>query len=348
VGTPDVLRDLPRLLFDRDSPLAMRHAAIVTLAPWLLRFARECLPRRAQANAQAIAALLAPSAQMWRDLAGEIGAREQLKAHGSLYLYETPKQAVQLASYRDLGVAVEGLTGAELGQLEPSLRGHAGGAFFPNTLTVNDPATLLRALRAAVADIPRIPTTVQRLERGPTGLRVTGPDLDLRARRVVLAAGAWSKRLAAQAGDRVPLDTERGYHLEYDMPENPLTRQTSPVARGFYFCPMQGRLRVAGTVELGGLSAPPAPHRWDMLERGARAILPELGAPSRRWMGFRPSIPDSRPVIGPSRLGADVIHAYGHGHLGLTLAPVTAQIVTDMVAGRAPMLDPAPYRVDRF
>jgi len=111
---------------------------------------------------------------------------------------------------------------------------------------------------------------------------------------------------------------------------------------------MQGRLRVAGTVELGGLSAPPAPHRWDMLERGARAILPELGAPSRRWMGFRPSIPDSRPVIGPSRLGADVIHAYGHGHLGLTLAPVTAQIVTDMVAGRAPMLDPAPYRVDRF
>jgi len=348
VGTPDVLRDLPRLLFDRDSPLAMRHAAIVSLAPWLLRFARECLPRRAQANAQAIAAILAPSAQMWRDLAGEIGAREQLKAHGSLYLYETPKQAVQLASYRDLGVAVEGLTGAELGQLEPSLRGHAGGAFFPNTLTVNDPATLLRALRAAVADIPRIPTTVQRLERGPTGLRVTGPDLDLRARRVVLAAGAWSKRLAAQAGDRVPLDTERGYHLEYDMPENPLTRQTSPVARGWYFCPMQGRLRVAGTVELGGLSAPPAPHRWDMLERGARAILPQLGAPSRRWMGFRPSIPDSRPVIGPSRLGADVIHAYGHGHLGLTLAPVTAQIVTDMVAGRAPMLDPAPYRVDRF
>ncbi|SUZ33146.1 D-amino acid dehydrogenase [Roseibaca ekhonensis] len=348
IGTPDVLRDLPRLLFNRDSPLAIRHAAIATLAPWLLRFARECLPGRAQANAAAIAALLAPSAQMWRDLAGEIGARDQLKAHGSLYLYERTDQAVDLTAYRNLGVTVDALSDAELRQLEPALRGHAGGAFFPNTITIDDPATLLRALRAAVADIARVTARVERLERGRDGLRLTGPGLDLRAARVVLAAGAWSKRLAALIGDKVPLDTERGYHLEYDMPENPLTRQTSPIARGFYFCPMQGRLRVAGTVELGGLSAPPAPHRWAMMERGARAILPDLPEPSRRWMGFRPSIPDSRPVIGPSRGGADVIHAYGHGHLGLTLAPVTAQMVLDMVAGRTPFLDPAPYRVDRF
>jgi len=162
VGTPDVLRDLPRLLFDRDSPLAIRHAAIATLAPWLIRFARECLPGRARANAQAIAALLAPAAQMWRDLATEIGARDQLKAHGSLYLYETPDQAVDLSQHRALGVHVEALGGDELGQLEPALRGHAGGAFFPNTLTVNDPATLFggcaahhRTGRAAGARRPR-------------------------------------------------------------------------------------------------------------------------------------------------------------------------------------------------
>jgi D-amino-acid dehydrogenase len=348
VGTPDVLRDLPRLLFDRDSPLAIRHAAIGTLAPWLLRFARECLPGRAKANAQAIATLLAPAAQMWRDLAAEIGARDQLKTHGSLYLYERPDQAVDLSRYRGVGLRVEALGGDELGQLEPHLRGQAGGAFFPDTMTVNDPATVLRALRSAVMPIPRICARVTTLERDPQGLRLTGPGLTLHAARVVLAAGAWSKRLAAMAGDRVPLDTERGYHLEYDMAENPLTRQTSPVARGFYFCPMQGRLRVAGTVELGGLTAPPSPHRWAMLERGARAILPDLPDPSRRWMGFRPSIPDSRPVIGPSRQGADVIHAFGHGHLGLTLAPVTAQMVADMVAGRTPLLDPAPYAATRF
>ena len=99
---------------------------------------------------------------------------------------------------------------------------------------------------------------------------------------------------------------------------------------------MTGRLRVAGTVELGGLTAPPSRHRIEKLIEGARAFFPDLGQPDRDWMGFRPSMPDSLPVIGPSRGGAEVIHAYGHGHVGLTLAPVTARMVADLVAGRAP------------
>ena len=151
---------------------------------------------------------------------------------------------------------------------------------------------------------------------------------------MVIAAGAHSRALAAQAGDRVPLDTERGYHVEWDMDAPRLTRPTCPTARGFYLCPMAGRLRVAGTVELGGLTAPPSPHRIARLVEGARAIFPDLGEPDRDWMGFRPSMPDSLPVIGPSRGGAEVIHAFGHGHLGVTLAPVTARIVADLIAGR--------------
>ncbi|OYU18979.1 MAG: hypothetical protein CFE34_07715 [Rhodobacteraceae bacterium PARR1] len=164
----------------------------------------------------------------------------------------------------------------------------------------------------------------------------------------MLAAGAHSRALALQAGDKVPLDTERGYHVEWDMPDPRLTRPTCPTTRGFYLCPMQGRLRVAGTVELGGLTAPPSPHRIAKLVKGARAIFPDLGAPSREWMGFRPSIPDSVPVIGPSSGGADVIHAYGHGHIGLTLAPITARLVTALVTGRAPELDLTPYLPTRF
>jgi D-amino-acid dehydrogenase len=111
---------------------------------------------------------------------------------------------------------------------------------------------------------------------------------------------------------------------------------------------MTGRLRVAGTVELGGLTLPPSPHRIAKLIEGARAIFPDLPEPSRDWMGFRPSMPDSVPVIGPSREGGDVIHAYGHGHIGLTLAPITAQIVAALVAGKAPPVDLAPYLPHRF
>jgi D-hydroxyproline dehydrogenase len=132
------------------------------------------------------------------------------------------------------------------------------------------------------------------------------------------------------------------------MDAPPVTRPACPTTRGFYLCPMEGRLRVAGTVELGGTEAPPSPHRVAKLVEGARALFPRLGEPARDWMGLRPSIPDSLPVIGPSRGGADVIHAYGHGHIGLTLAPRTAAIVADLVAGRDPGLDLTPVLPGRF
>jgi D-amino-acid dehydrogenase len=121
------------------------------------------------------------------------------------------------------------------------------------------------------------------------------------------------------------------------MVEPLLSRPTCPTARGFYFCPMSGRLRVAGTVELGGLTLPPSPHRIARLVEGARAFFPHLGKPDRDWMGF-----------GPSASGPDVIHAFGHGHLGVTMAPITAAIVSALVAGRASGLDIAPYRPTRF
>ncbi len=191
-----------------------------------------------------------------------------------------------------------------------------------------------------------------RLTRGPDGVLIEGGGKDgglhLHARRVVIAAGAQSRVLAGQVGDRIPLDTERGYHVEWDMAEPLLSRPACPTARGFYFCPMAGRLRVAGTVELGGLTLPPSPHRIAKLVEGARAFFPQLGTPDREWMGARPSIPDSLPVIGPSAGGPEVIHAFGHGHIGVTLAPMTARIVADLIAGRRPGLDLHPYRIGRF
>jgi D-amino-acid dehydrogenase len=111
---------------------------------------------------------------------------------------------------------------------------------------------------------------------------------------------------------------------------------------------MAGRLRVAGTVELGGLTLPPSPHRIAKLVEGARAFFPDLPDPDRDWMGFRPSIPDSLPVIGPSRGGAEVIHAFGHGHLGVTLAPITARMVAGMLDGHATGVNPGPYLPTRF
>jgi glycine/D-amino acid oxidase-like deaminating enzyme len=213
-----------------------------------------------------------------------------------------------------------------------------------------DPGEMVARLASAAqaAGVAFLSARVDGLARQAGGVRLTGKGLNLTAKRVVIAAGAHSKVLARMVGDRVPLDTERGYHVEWDMPTPRLQRPCCPTSRGFYLCPMSGRLRVAGTVELGGLTAPPSPHRIAKLVEGARAFFPDLGPPDRDWMGFRPSLPDSLPVIGPSTGGQEVIHAYGHGHVGLTLAPVTAALVADLVAGRDPGARMTPCLPSRF
>lgn len=354
VGSPDVLRNLPSLLFDRNSPLAIRRAALPSLAPWLMRFAAQSLPEPTRRNAAALAALLANASPSWTALAQRLDAQNLMQRRGCLYVYDTAKafRAAQagLTARQTLGIKVELLTADALAALEPGLPAMPGGAaLFPDAVFLTDPGRMMAALATQVflrAEL--LQARVETISRVTGGVLITGENLHLRARRVIIAAGAQARKLARQVGDRVPLDTERGYHVEWDMPHPPITRPTCPTNRGFYLCPMQGRLRVAGTVELGGLTAPPSPHRIAALVHGARAIFPQLGQPSRDWMGFRPSMPDSLPVIGFSRGGSDVVHAYGHGHIGVTLAPITARIVGDLIAGRVPEVDITPYRVDRF
>jgi len=354
VGSPDVLKNLPSLLFDKSSPLAIRRAALPALMPWLARFALQSLPGPTKRNAAAIAALVADACTSWEALADRIGGADILQRRGCLYIYETKAAfraaEADMAFRRSLGITVDLISPETLAEMEPGLPPVEGGAaFFPKAVFLNDPGAMVGNLATAVqAKAQYVQAEARQLTRQFDGVIVEGPGLRLHARKVILAAGAHSRALAAQAGDKVPLDTERGYHVEWDMPKPRLTRPSCPTARGFYLCPMAGRLRVAGTVELGGLTAPPSPHRIAKLVEGARAIFPDLGAPDREWMGFRPSMPDSRPVIGPSRGGADVIHAYGHGHIGLTLAPITARLVAAVVAGREPELDLTPYLPHRF
>ncbi len=354
VGSPDVLRNLPSLLLNKNSPLAIRRAALPALLPWLARFALQSLPGPTRRNAAAIAALVADACPSWLALADRIGGSAILQHKGCLYLYETQaafKAAeADMAFRRTQGITVELISPDSLAGMEPGLPAVDGGAaFFPKAVFLSDPGLMVQTLTAHVfKQAGFVQAEARTISRQFDGIVVEGPDLRLRARRVIIAAGAHSKALALQAGDKVPLDTERGYHVEWDMASPRLTRPACPTTRGFYPCPMTGRLRVAGTVELGGLTAPASPHRIRKLVEGARAIFPDLGAPDREWMGFRPSMPDSVPVIGPSRAGAEVIHAYGHGHIGLTLAPITARLVADLVAGRESELDLTPYLPGRF
>jgi D-amino-acid dehydrogenase len=359
VGTPAVLRDLPRLLFDAESPLALHRPSALRLGPWLARFALQSLPGPARRNARALVPLLTGAGADWRTLAASVGGSDLLRAPGAAYLYDTPSALEEareaMAARRALGARVEILGADALAALEPGLPAgrFAGAALFPGTILLRDPGAMLARLQdaAGAQGVARLTARVTRPVHDRSGwtLKLDSGGTH-RAEKLVLAAGAWSRDLARMMGSRIPLDTERGYHVEYDLDEDamPVARPVCPVRQGFYLVPMAGRLRAAGTVELGGRDALPSTHRWARIEAGMRDLFPDLPAPARRWMGLRPSLPDSLPVIGPAPRAPDAIFAFGHGHLGLTLAPRTAAMVADLIAGRRAAFDPSPYRADRF
>ena len=355
VGNPDVLRNLPSLFFNSDSPLAIRLAALPALAPWLLRFVRQSLPVAARRNGRALAGLLRDAMPAWRDIVRQGQLADLLREEGCLYLYreKMPAKDVEWSARlrKEMGVRQHRLTAAEVAEMEPALPPVAGGLFFPDAAHVNDPAALTKRMAAAAeslgASFQR--ARVERLEPQSDGkIRLTCGDRFVEAHTVVLAAGAWSRSLALQVGDKIPLDTERGYHIEFEMDVPLIKRPVSPIDLGFYLTPMVGRLRVAGTVELGGLAAPVNPARIALLERGARKLFPNLGPVRGQWLGFRPSLPDSLPVIGRSRHCGNLIHAFGHGHLGMTLAGITSQAVAGLIERRNDAPDLSAFGPNRF
>ncbi|RWA60157.1 FAD-dependent oxidoreductase [Mesorhizobium sp.] len=355
VGNPAVLRALPKLLLDPDSPFSMRWAALFQLAPWLVRFVRQSLPAATRANAVALAGLLAEALPAWEEMVQEAGLQDLLRRKGCLYLYRRESDFAAGAGGRALragfGVHQQVLDAEEVAALEPGLPATgARGLYFPDSMNVTDPGTLMQRLldAATVCGTLLVKAEVTGLQIEGSSVRLSGPDMDIKAGAVVIAAGARSRALAAQAGDKIPLDTERGYHLEFPTDVPLLNRPVCPVDLGFYMTPMAGRLRVAGTVELGGLAAPPNPRRLALLDRGVRQFFPSLGQSSSEWLGFRPSLPDSRPIIGRSRGSSRVIHAFGHGHLGLTLAPITARLVAALIGGTVDASRLSPFAADRF
>jgi D-amino-acid dehydrogenase len=354
VGSPTTLRSLLHLLTHADSPFAMRWAALPALTPWLIRFVRQSLPRPARANAAALASLLHDSLDAWQELAQATGAADLLRGNGCLYVF--PNQSTLAATAWDQaqrtagGVQEAVISPKEVLALEPALINVQGpGVFFPNAAHVVDPMEMMSRLRMAAlaCGMRSLIARIESLQVHRNKIKLGAPGISIAANRVVIAAGAWSRPLARQAGDDIPLDTERGYHVEYRMQELPLSRPVCASEFGVYLTPMAGRLRAAGTVELGGLHRRANPGRHALVDRAARGLLGDLPAPASKWLGFRPSLPDSLPVLGRARDSDRVVYAFGHGHLGLTLAALTAQKVVGLLRehGNAePLMSCSPQR----
>jgi glycine/D-amino acid oxidase-like deaminating enzyme len=356
LGNPAVLRQLTSLLLDADSPLVIRWSYLPKLAPWLARFVLASRPRRVAAIAQALAALQHHADTDYQPLLEIADAQDLVVRHGCLYLYGSAASYAHARSEIELrrahGLALEEVDAKQIAGLEPNLAPvYHCGILFPGASHLRDPLSLVE--RFARMLIHRggalVNEEAKAIERdGEHGILVRTSGATLAGAYVVVAAGAWSRPFARQVGDPIPLDTERGYHIMFPGAQTLLSRPVGYAEMGFYMTPLADGLRAAGTVEFAGLEAPLNSKRTRFLARGARNLLPQLGEPASEWLGFRPSLPDSLPVIGPSPRNPRVFYAFGHGHLGVTLAGVTGRMVADLIDGRRPIVDPAPYRPERF
>ena len=357
LASSGVLRKLPRWLGDPLGPLTIPPAYLPRIAPWLMRFWRAGWPDRVRASIVAQSALMRLAASEMASLVKGAGLSHMVRSDGTLELYESegelaaagPGWAIRKAE----GISFEHVRGAELASLQPGLSPRfVAGTFVPQWQTVSDPfdfataigsSVVARGGRLLIAEVAKL------LPEGD-GVAISLSDgTVITASKVVLAGGAWSKPLAASLGDNVPLETERGYNTTLPPGSFDLKRQLTFGGHAFVVTPLTSGIRIGGAVELGGLSLPPNFARADAMLRKAKAFLPELRTEGgTQWMGFRPSMPDSLPVIGASRRSPDIVYAFGHGHLGLTQSAATGRLVAELVTGARPSLDLAPFSAQRF
>lgn len=354
LGTPGTIWRVPRMLLDPCGPLVLRWRYLHRIAPWLFALIRASTPRRVAAIARARATLAAGAEEAWRDLLRGSTVESLLRPHPWLEVYDSAAGFAETAAERalmsELGLPCEVLDADALRQLEPALAPIFRHGFLQGGGFVANPGRVVEALAArfAAEGGTILRAEARDLQPQAPGWRITTHQGDLSAAQIVVAAGAWSRRLVRRLGLDVPLDTERGYHAMLAPVSPGLSHPTYWGERGFVLAPMEQGLRLTTGVEFAGLDAPPDFRRIRRMLPLAQRMLPGLAAePRSLWLGFRPSLPDSKPVIGPvpGRTGAFL--AFGHGHLGLTLGPVTGRIVADLVAGRAPGIDLAPFRADR-
>ncbi len=361
VAMPGVLAKVPHWLLDPEGPLSIRLRYLPQLLPWLYRFVRAGRPELVREQARALRGLLAPTVDMHRELAASVGAANLIQRSGLLIVYRSEASfAADAAANRlraENGVKIDELNQDELRQIEPTLSpAYTRARFISENGYCRNPLRLSRALAEALVanggEIRRERAEDFAFADGKVEAVLTATGR-IPAAAVVLAAGAHSKPLAAWLGEKVPLDTERGYHAMIKAPEVAPRLPIMDADAKFVATPMEQGLRMAGTVEFAGLEAPPDWRRARILLRHGQAMFPGLPRTVSEdrvalWMGFRPSMPDSLPVIGPTRRYSNAFLAFGHGHVGLIGAPMTGRAIADLIAGRPPAIDLAPFGAARF
>ena len=354
MNRPDILTDVPAMLLSSTGPLALKWNYVPKMIPWFIQFIRNCTTKRMMHTAKNMNQILNLALSAYDELFDDIELDGLVEKKGILYIWNDQSlksRDLEIKVRDELGVDQQVVSPKEIHDLEPNIKPfYHGGVYYKHGRHARNPKKILlkffdlflkkggKFLKKNVQDInfdgekPAIKTETQRYIFD----------------KLIIACGAFSKKLTDNLGERIPLDTERGYHVHFKNCDHLLKRPVIFSNRGFGITPMEQGLRVVGTVEFGGLKNPLSKSRVKNLINNAKYMLGDLPEHEDEWLGFRPTLPDFLPVMGPSKNYKNIFYCFGHHHLGWTLGPISGKIISGMIAEENTNLNLDPYSSARF
>ena len=355
LNRPDVLTDVPAMLLSSRGPLALKWNYCFKMMPWFMKFIFNCSEKKMMHTARNMHQILDPSLSAYDELFQDVDLNGLIENKGIIYVWDDnnlKSRELEIKIRDELGVKQKLLSPKDIHDLEPNIKPfYHGGVYYEYAKHARNPKKILDILFKNF------------LNKGGKFLKLNINNLDFDEKKpilrsdsqrfvfdkLIIACGAFSKKLTDKLHENIPLDTERGYHIHFKNFEHLISRPIVYANRGFGMTPMEQGLRVVGTVEFGGLDNPISKSRIKNLVLNAKDMLD--GLPEKeddQWLGFRPSLPDMLPVIGPSKNYENVFYSFGHHHLGWTLGPISGKIVSGMIANENTNLDLKPYSSLRF
>ena len=354
INRPDVLTDVPAMLLSSRGPLALKWRYVPKMIPWFLKFISNCRKDRMLYTAKYMHQILDISLPAFDELFEDVDISGLVENKGILYFWNDQNlksRDLEIKIREELGVKQQLVTPKEIHDLEPNIKPvYHGGVYYDYARHARNPKKILIKLFENF------------VQKGGNFLKLNIKDLNFDEKKpvirsdtqrfvfdkLVIACGAFSKTLTDKLHEDIPLDTERGYHIHFKNFDHLIKRPIIYLNRGFGMTPMEQGLRVVGTVEFGGLKNPLSKSRIKNLIENAKELLDGLPDHEDEWLGFRPTLPDFLPVIGPSKNYDNVFYSFGHHHLGWTLGAISGKIISKMISNEKTNLDLKPYSSLRF
>ena len=354
INRPDVLSDVPAMLLSSTGPLALKWNYVPKMIPWFVKFIRNCTTKRMMHTAKNMHQILDLALPAYDELFDEIELGELVEKKGILYIWNDQNlksRELEIKVRDELGVDQQVVTPKEIHDLEPNIKPiYHGGVYYQHGRHARNPKKILLKLFELFLkkEGKFLKMNIQDVNFDLEKPILKSENKNFIFDKIVIACGSFSKRLTDNLDEKIPLDTERGYHIHFKDCDHLLSRPVIFQNRGFGITPMEQGLRVVGTVEFGGLDNPLSKSRIKNLINNAKYMMGDLPEHEDEWLGFRPTLPDYLPVIGPSKKHKNVFYCFGHHHLGWTLGPISGKIISGMIAQENTNLNLKPYSSNRF